>query len=69
MMMQIPLPVIATHDIRRGAGILVRNGTPGEITETDGATPCEYTVRFRPPEARGDVVTVDHLTRTDLREA
>ncbi len=68
-MAQIPLPVVATHDICRGTDILVASGTRGEITGVSGATPSHYTVRFWPANADGDVVTLDYLTRTDLREA
>ncbi len=69
MMAQIPLPVVATHDICRGTTVLVRTGTPGEITGVSRATPSHYTVRFWPAGAGGEVVTLEYLTRTDLREA
>ena len=69
MMSRIPFPVVATHDIRKGQGPLIKRGTPGEITGVSGATPSHYTVTFWPYGLDGVVVTLTYLTRTDLREA
>ena len=68
MMSRIPFPVIATHDIRSSSP-LIKAGTPGEITGISGATPSHYTVSFWPFGPEGVVVTLNYLTRNDLREA
>jgi hypothetical protein len=65
----MPFPVVATHDIRKNKSLLVRRGTPGEITGVSGATPSHYTVTFWPAGLDGETVTVSYLTRTDLKEA
>jgi len=69
MISRIPFPVIATHDIRKGHAPLIKTGTAGEITGISGATPSHYTVAFRPCGPDGVVITLDYLTRTDLRDA
>jgi hypothetical protein len=69
MMSRIPFPVIATHDIHKGHAPLIKTGTAGEITGISGATPSHYTVAFRPFGPDGLVITLDYLTRTDLRDA
>jgi hypothetical protein len=69
MMARIPFPVVATHDICKGTTVLVPIGTRGEITGVSGATPSHYTVKFWPAGTDGDVVTLEYLTRMDLREA
>jgi len=69
MMTRIPIPVVATHDLRRGQGPIIKRGTPGEVTGVTGAVPGHYTVTFWPFGAAGTTVVVDHLTRLDLKEA
>lgn len=69
MMARIPFPVVATHDICKGRSPVIRKGTPGEITGVSNATPSHYTVTFWPSELKGEAVTLDYLTRTDLQEA
>lgn len=69
MMTRIPVPVVATHDLRRVPGIFIKRGTPGELTGVSQATPGHYTVTFWPAGLDGMTVVVDHLTRLDLREA
>jgi hypothetical protein len=69
MMSRIPFPVVATHDISKGYAPLIRSGTPGEITGISGATPGHYTVSFWPFGPDGVAVTLNYLTRNDLREA
>ena len=68
MMAHIPFPVVATHDIHKGAA-LIRTGTHGEITGISGATPSHYNVTFWPSGADGTSVMLSYLTRIDLREA
>ena len=62
-----PIPVTATHDLRRHS-TTVPAGTPGEITAMTGSSPTYYTVTFR-INGSGQSVTVDHLSRMDLHEA
>ena len=72
MMSRIPFPVIATHDIRNGQAPPIKMGTAGDITGISGAIPSHYTVAFRPFRPFGPdgvVITLNYLTRTDLREA
>ena len=69
MMTRIPIPVIASHDLRRGHGVVIRQGTHGELTGVTGAIPGHYTVTFWPSGSAGLPVIVDHLTRIDLKES
>jgi hypothetical protein len=69
MMSRIPFPVVATHDIRNGQAPPIKMGTAGDITGISGATPSHYTVAFHPLGPGGVVITLNYLTRTDLREA
>ncbi len=69
MMTRIPVPVVARHDLRSAPGILIKRGTPGELTGVTGAAPGHYTVTFWPAGLDGMTVVVDHLTRHDLKEA
>jgi len=69
MMTRIPIPVAATHDLRRGRGPLIKRGTPGELTGVTRATPGRYTVTFWPYGPTGITVVVDNLTRLDVKEA
>ena len=39
-----PIPVIATHDLRQHPTLIIRRGTPGEITSAAGTCPTYYTV-------------------------
>jgi len=67
MITRVPIPIVATHDVRR-AGILIERGTRGEVTEMSGV-PGQYTVRFWPFGLTGTTVVVDRLTRLDLTAA
>jgi hypothetical protein len=69
MMSRIPFPVVATHDISNGQAPPIKMGTAGDITGISGATPSHYTVAFHPFGPGGVVITLNYLTRTDLREA
>jgi hypothetical protein len=64
-----PIPVIATHDLRQHPTLIIRRGTPGEITSAAGTCPTYYTVTFWPFGLNGAKVTIPNLSRTDLREA
>ena len=66
MKTHIPIPVAATHDLRRGQGPLIKRGTPGELTEVTGG---HYTVMFWPFGLDGMTVVINNLSRLDLREA
>ena len=69
MMTRIPVPVVATHDLRVASGVFIKRGTPGNLTCVTGAVPGHYTVLFWPAGLDGKTVVVDHLTRHDVREA
>jgi hypothetical protein len=47
----------------------IKCNTLGEITGTSGTDPVYFTVTFWPFGTDGESVTVNHLSRTDLREA
>lgn len=66
MISRTPIPVAATHDIRRGQRPVIKAGTPGEVTDVSGG---DYTVVFWPFGPDGVTVVVDKLTRLDLKEA
>jgi len=65
---QPPIQVRATHDLR-SPSVPIKCATPGEITGTSGTDPVYFTVTFCPFGTDGETVTVNHLSRTDLREA
>jgi hypothetical protein len=69
MTARIPMPVRATHDLRRSPSLVIKTGTPGEITGMSGMNPVFYTVTFWPSGLDGAKVTMSNLRRTDLREA
>jgi len=58
--------VMLAHDLQRGRDIVIRQGTPGTVTD-----PCgwlgTYTVEFRPNDAADTRVTVRGLIQSDLR--
>ena len=58
--------VMSAHDLKRGRDIIIRQGTPGRITD-----PCgwlgTFTVEFRPTDAADTWVTVRGLVQSDLR--
>jgi len=65
---QRPIQVRATHDLRSPTA-QIKCDTLGEITGTSGTDPVYFTVTFWPFGTDGETVTVNHLSRTDLREA
>ena len=58
--------VMLAHDLRRGRDIVIRQGTPGKVTD-----PCgwlgTYTVEFRPVDAADTRITIRGLIQSDLR--
>jgi len=58
--------VILAHDLSRGRDIIIRQGTPGKVTD-----PCgwlgTYTVEFRPADAADTRITIRGLIQNDLR--
>jgi len=57
--------VVASHDLRRGRDVLIRNGTPGVIKKAGWLG--LYTVEFRPVDDVDTRVTVRGLRVRDLR--
>jgi len=58
--------VMSAHDLQRGRDIVVRQGTPGRVTDPRGWLGT-YTVEFRPTDAADNRVTIRGLIQTDLR--
>ena len=58
--------VMSAHDLRRGRDVLVREGTPGRVTDPEGWMGT-YTVDFRPFDAADTRVTIRGLIESDLR--
>ena len=61
-----PIPVAASRDLRQHPTLIIRRGTPGEITS---ATGTYYTLTFWPFGLHGTQVTIPNLSRTDLQAA
>ena len=57
--------VMSAHDLRRGRDILIRQGTPGRVTDPEGWMGT-YTVEFRPFDAADTRVVVRGLIQSDL---
>ena len=64
-----PIPVAASRDLRRHPTVIIRRGTPGEITNATGTRPTHYTVTFWPFGAKGAKVTIPNLSQGDLTAA
>ena len=58
--------VVLAHDLQRGRDIVIRQGTPGRVTDPRGWMGT-YTVEFRPADAADTWVTVRGLIQSDLR--
>ena len=67
MLPALPVSVVAAHDIFRHNAPLIKAGTPGQIRGICGR--ANYTVAFRPAGRSRVVVTLGHLSRTDLQDA
>ena len=63
------IPVAASRDLSQHPTLIIRRGTPGEITSAAGTCPTYYTVTFWPFGLNGAKVTIPNLSRTDVREA
>ena len=59
--------VMSAHDLKRGQDILIRQGTPGRVTDPRGWLGT-YTVEFRPTNAVDTRVTIQGLILSDLRQ-
>jgi hypothetical protein len=57
---------MSAHDLRRGRDVLVREGTPGTVTDPEGWVGT-YTVEFKPFDAADTRVTIRGLIESDLR--
>ena len=64
-----PIPVAASRDLSQHPTLIIRRGTPGEITSATGARPTYYTVTFWPFGLHGAQMTIPNLSRTDLQAA
>ena len=69
MMSRAYLPIRAAHEILTTDHPPIRAGTPGEIIGVSGDIPPSYCVTFWPDGRDGAAVTINHLTRIDLKEA
>jgi hypothetical protein len=58
--------VMSAHDLQRGRDIIIRQGTPGRVTDPRGWMGT-YTVEFRPADAADTRITIRGLTQSDLR--
>ena len=58
--------VVAARELRRGAGVVIRNGTPGTVID-HMAWLGRYSVEFRPCDAGETRVTVNDLIKSDFR--
>jgi len=61
-----PIPVAASRDLRQHPTLVIRRGTPGEVTS---ATGNYYTVTFWPFGPNGAKVTIPNLSQDDLTAA
>jgi len=64
-----PIPVAASRDLSQHPTLIIRRGTPGEITSATSTRPTFYTVTFWPFGLHGAQVTIPNLSRTDLKAA
>ena len=69
MMSRAYRPIIAAHEIRRTDHPPIRAGTSGEIIGISGDIPPHYCVTFWPSGRDRAPVTINHLTRIDLKDA
>ena len=63
------IPVAASRDLSQHPTLIIRRGTPGEITSATSTRPTYYTVTFWPFGLHGAQVTIPNLSSTDLKAA
>ena len=64
-----PIPVAASRELRQHPTLIIRRGTPGEITSATSTRPTYYTVTFWPFGPKGATVTIPNLSQADLTAA